>query len=49
MRDTIVAVLRVPAVVAIKPVSHVQELLGDHHFERPRPRPIDARQLIKTR
>jgi hypothetical protein len=37
--------LRVPSEVAIEPVSHVQELFCDDHFERPRPRPIDARQV----
>ena len=45
MRDAIVPVLRVPAEVAVEPVSHVQELLSDHHFERPRLRAIDARQV----
>jgi hypothetical protein len=34
MRDPIVAVLRMAAMVAIKLVSHVQEFLGDHHFQR---------------
>jgi len=33
MRDTIVAMPRVPAEIAVKPVSHVQELLGDNHFK----------------
>jgi hypothetical protein len=33
MRDTIVPMPRVPAQIAVKPVPHVQELLGDHHFE----------------
>ena len=33
MRDTIVPMLRVPAEIAVEPVSHVQELLGDYHFE----------------
>jgi hypothetical protein len=37
--------LRVPSEVAIEPVSHVQELFCDDHFERPRPRLIDARQV----
>jgi hypothetical protein len=45
MRDPIVAVLRMAAMVAIKLVSHVQELLGDHHFQRLRSWPIDARQI----
>jgi len=33
MRDTIVTVPRVPAEVAVKSVSHVQELLGNHPFQ----------------
>jgi hypothetical protein len=45
VRDAIVPVLRVPAEVAIEPVSHVQELLSDHYLKRPRPRLIDARQI----
>ncbi len=45
MRDAIVSVLRVPAEVAIEPVSHVQEFLSDYHLERPRPRLIDAQQV----
>jgi len=43
--DAIVPVFRVPAEVAIEPVSHVQELLSDYHLERPRPGLIDARQV----
>ena len=31
--------------VAVEPISHVQELLGDYHLEGPRPRPVDARQV----
>jgi hypothetical protein len=34
MRDTVVPVLRVPTEIAIEPVSHVQELLGDHYLKR---------------
>ena len=45
MRDAIVSVLRVPAEVAIEPVSHVQQLLSDYDFERPRSRLIDARHV----
>jgi len=33
MRDPIVSMLRVPAEIAVEPVPHVQEFLGDHHFE----------------
>jgi hypothetical protein len=45
MRYAIVPMLRVPSEVAIEPVSHVQELFCDDHFERPRPRLIDAGQV----
>jgi hypothetical protein len=45
MRDAIVPVLRVPPEIAVEPVSHMQEFLGDDDFERPRPRLIDARQI----
>jgi hypothetical protein len=45
MRDTIVPVLRVPAQIAVEPVPHVQEFLGDDDFERARSRLIDARQV----
>jgi hypothetical protein len=45
MRDAIVPMLRVPPEIAVEPVSHMQELLGDDDFERPRPRLIDARQI----
>jgi hypothetical protein len=45
VRYAIVPMLRVPAEVAIEAVSHVHELLSDDHFERPRPRLIDARQI----
>jgi len=33
MRDTIVTMPGVPAQIAVEPVSHVQELLGDNHFK----------------
>jgi hypothetical protein len=42
MRDTIVPVLRVAAEIAVEPVAHVQEFLGNHHFERARTRAIDT-------
>jgi hypothetical protein len=45
VRDAVVPVLRVPAEVAIEPVSHMQQLLSDYDFERPRSRLIDARQV----
>jgi hypothetical protein len=45
VRDAIVPVLRVPAEVAIEAVSHMQELLSDHHLERSRPGLVDARQV----
>jgi hypothetical protein len=45
MRDAIVPMLRVPAEVAVEPVSHVQQLLGHYHLERPRLGAIDARQV----
>jgi len=45
VRDAVVSVLRVTPVVAIEPISHVQELLGDYHLERPGLRPINARQV----
>jgi hypothetical protein len=45
VRYAIVPMLRMPSEVAIEPVSHVQELFCDDHFERPRPRLIDARQV----
>jgi hypothetical protein len=43
--NSIVAVLRVPADIAIEPISHMQELLGNNHLERPRLRAIDAREI----
>jgi hypothetical protein len=45
MCDAIVPMLCVPAEVSVEPVSHVQELLGDDHFERLRLRAIDAGQV----
>jgi hypothetical protein len=45
VRDAIVSMLRVPAEVTVESVSHVQELLCDHDFERARLRVIDARQV----
>ena len=45
MRDTIVPVPRMAAQIAVEPVPHVQELLGEDHFERARSRMIDSRQV----
>ena len=45
VRDAVVPMLRVPAEVAVEPVAHVQELLGNYHLERPWLRAIDARQV----
>ena len=49
MRDAIVPVLRVPPEVAIEPVSHMQELLGDHHLERMRLGAVDPWQVDRMR
>ncbi len=48
MSDAVVSVLRVSAEVAVEPVSHVQEFLGDDNLERPRLRSIDARQVYQN-
>jgi hypothetical protein len=45
VRNAVVPVLRVPAEVAVEAVSHMQELLGDHHLERPWSCLIDAWQV----
>jgi hypothetical protein len=45
VRDAIVPVLRVPAEVAVEAVSHMQELLGNHHLERPWSWLIDSWQV----
>jgi hypothetical protein len=45
VRYAIVPMLRVPPEIAIEPVSHVQEFLGDYHLQRTRLRSIDPRQI----
>jgi len=45
MRDAVVAMLGVPPQVTFQPVLHVDQLLGDDDFDRPRAGPVDSRQV----
>jgi len=45
MRDAVVAMLGVPPQVTFQPVLHVDQLLGDDDFDRPRAGAVDSRQV----